>query len=390
MKMIQHTQRTSEGSRASRSRGFTLMELLVVIAIIGLLASLVITALNRSGKKARRLASQRSAAALVQSVVQFRNEFGFLPPLVHDGRGMSANQDVYRPKQFDGSTQVDGPLFEQTGGAYTYKTIVTWSEGLDFNFFRRRTGTAGSDNIDLSAGGSWSNDGAWEDRRYSKYSLAYYLTGVLDKDVDGVRGPGFARPLIDGTFLGVGYPVGSARDRYDPMMDVDRRGVRIESQYVEPREYPEHDLGLTTEPDHSTVFADFENYQKESLSALVDSFGVAFRYYRWEQGRFVNGQLVVEDQLDMNIPPVLIDPVLLSSVENNIVLLNGVDLTEGNMKLRNARFAIISAGPDGLFGTESIATIAKQMRVDPVPTSLDEIAVLRKRVWDDNAVEIGN
>ena len=390
--MINHTQhRYAMRSHAERSQGlgFTLIELLVVIAIIALIAALLITGLQQASKNARRSASQRSAAAIAQAVDQFRNEFGFLPPLVHDGKCVSGDNDDYRPLLIDGSVAEDGPLFEQTGGAYTYRTVVVWSDGLDFNFFRRRSGT-GSDGIALSrGGGGWEDEASWQDSRYSKFSLAYYLTGVLDRDVDGVRGPGFARPIIDGTYLGVGYPVGSARDRFDPLIDVDRRGVQVANDYVEPNEYPEHLLDGSDPRDRSDIYSDYESYQRDALISLVDAFGNAFRYYRWEQGRFENGQLVVESQLDLNIPPVLIDPLVLLMVKNDPARVDEADLTGGSAKIRNARFAIVSAGPDGLFGTEDIKILADILRVDE-PTDVQEMAQLRHNVWVDNAVEVGN
>jgi prepilin-type N-terminal cleavage/methylation domain-containing protein len=389
VQITQHTKGAAQGGTKSRRGGFTLIELLVVIAIIGVLAALLISGLNRATKTARRAASQRSAAALAQAVDQFRNEFGFLPPLVHDGNGVSAGSDTYRPVPVLSTLpSVDGPLFQQTGSPQVYSTVVVWSEGLDFNFFRRRTGT-NSDGINLSQGGQWDDDGAWEDRRYSKYSLAYYLTGALDRDVDGVRGPGFARPIIDGSYLGVGYPVGSARDRYEPLMDVDRRGVRVLSDYIEPNEYPEHRLDGAPAAARDSIYNDYQPYQRGSLISLVDAFGTAFRYYRWEPGRFVNGQLVVENALDLNIPPVLIDPVVLADIRNDPVRAGEVDLTSGDARLRDGRFAIVSAGPDGLFGTEAIETIASVLSVE-VPAVLDDIAQLRREAWADNAVEIGN
>ncbi|MGV6813827.1 MAG: type II secretion system protein [Phycisphaerales bacterium] len=388
----------NQGERLARSRGgavlvsgrrfgFTLIELMVVISIIALIAALLITGLNQASKSAKRSASQRSAAAIAQAVTQFEIEFGFLPPLVHDGVSISAGDDAYRPLKIDGNVSQDGPLFEQAGGAYTYRTVIAWSDGLDFDFFRRRNGT-GADTINLSRGGSWDDDGAWEDRRYSKYALAYYLTGILDKDVDGVRGPGFARPIVDGTFLGIGYPVGASRDRYEPLMDVDRRGARLSTDYVEPNEFPEHLLDHSDPPDPNTIYNGYQEYQRNGLVAIVDSFGNAFRYYRWEPGRFVNGQLVVENQLDLNLPPVLIDPVVLAKVQNDVARLDEADLTGGDTKLRDARFAIVSAGPNGLFGTEDIKTLSDEMGVAE-PTTLEDIAKLRQEAWLDNAVEVG-
>jgi len=372
--------------------GFTLIELLVVIALIAVLMTLVLSGLNRATKSARRTASQRSAAALAQAVDQFKKEFGFLPPLVHDGMPLSAGDPAYRPLLINGTDVApDGPTVEQTGGAYNYKTLVVWNTGLDFNFFRRRSGGSG-DEIDLSSGSTWNDRASWDDRRYSKYSLAYYLTGVLDRDVDGVRGPGLARPIIDGSFLGVGYPVGSVRDKYQPFMDVDRRGARLLTDYVDPREVPEHmPSSGSTVPSYDDVRSMYQDYQLPALFSIVDGFGNAYRYYRWEQGRFVNGQLVVVDELDLNIPPVLIDPVEYARVMNdpaNLGLAQNKFISD-DVKLRDARYAIVSAGPDGLFGTENIDTIAEFLRTD-VPSDIEEQAELRRQVWADNVYEVGS
>lgn len=386
--MVSHRRHPADTTRP----GYTLIELLVVIALIAVLLTLVLSGLNRASKTARRVASQQSAAALVQAVDQFRQEFGFLPPLVHDGPPISAGDDAFRPFDIDGMNHLsDGPLTEQNS-TYRYQVLIVWNEGLDFNFFRRRSGR-GADRIDLPSGGVWNIADAWDDRRYSKYSLAYYLTGVLDKDTDGVRGPGMARPIIDGTFLGVGYPVGSVRDKFDPFMDVERRGARITPDYVEPKEIPEH--SDSADPvnlqDYQSVLALYDEVQRKALFAFVDGFGNAFRYYRWEPGRFVNGRLVVENELDLNIPPVLIDPVEYAKVQNDPANLENpdVDYIGEDSELRSARFAVVSAGPDGFFGTEHIETIANFLG-EVVPSDPLDQARLRREVWTDNAFEVGS
>tara|TARA_E500000318_G_scaffold86482_5_gene83047 strand:+ start:101937 stop:103073 length:1137 start_codon:yes stop_codon:yes gene_type:complete len=364
-------------------RGFTLMELLVVIVITLVLLTLVLSGLNRATKAGRRAATQESVSSLAKAVDQFKQEFGFLPPLIHDGMPISAGESDFRPFDYlSGSSLPDGPTFLVDDGPYEYQTLTVWNEGVDAEFFRGRNNGGPFD-------AGWSEERAWNDRRYSKYALAYYLTGVLDKAVDGVRGPGMTRPIVDGSFLGVGYPVGSVREKYEPLMDTERRGARIVNGYVEPKEVVEHNTSGSI-GDADSVRDMYEDYQREQLFAFVDGFGNAFRYYRWEPGRLVGLQLVIESELDLNIPPVLIDPVEYEKVQNDPMNLDrdDVNFIGEDAKLREARYAVVSAGPDGYFGTESIDSIAEFLRED-VPSSSEDQALMRQQVWADNLYEVG-
>jgi len=359
------------------------MELLVVIVITLVLLTLVLSGLNRATKAGRRTATQESVSSLAKAVDQFKQEFGFLPPLVHDGMPISAGESDFRPFDYlSGGPLPDGPTFLVDDGPYEYQTLTVWNEGVDAEFFRGRNSGGPFD-------AGWSEERAWNDRRYSKYALAYYLTGVLDKAVDGVRGPGMTRPIVDGSFLGVGYPVGSVREKYEPLMDTERRGARIVNGYVEPKEVVEHSLSGSI-GDADSVRDMYEDYQREQLFAFVDGFGNAFRYYRWEPGRLVGLQLVIESELDLNIPPVLIDPVEYEKVQNDPMNLerDDVNFIDEDAKLREARYAIVSAGPDGYFGTESIDSIAEFLRED-VPSSSEDQALMRQQVWADNLYEVG-
>ena len=77
----------------SRTRpGFTLIELLVVVAVILVLAGILLAGLTRSVGTARRTSAERSIEALVLGINQFKADFGFLPPLVHDGRSISGGR----------------------------------------------------------------------------------------------------------------------------------------------------------------------------------------------------------------------------------------------------------------------------------------------------------
>jgi prepilin-type N-terminal cleavage/methylation domain-containing protein len=63
-----------------KRRAFTLIELLVVIAIIGLLASIVLIALNSARVKARDATRQGNARELVTALESYVNDNGNFPP----------------------------------------------------------------------------------------------------------------------------------------------------------------------------------------------------------------------------------------------------------------------------------------------------------------------
>src|SRR5690606_18282164 len=102
----------------------------------------------------------------------FRNDFGFLPPLVDDQEPLQ--------KVRVGSQTVRVPHVI----APSDLSIATHMEDLEF--LRGKGLSSGSDN------------------RYSGYSLSYDLMGSLDSEIDGVGGPGFGEPQRDGTFRRIG------------------------------------------------------------------------------------------------------------------------------------------------------------------------------------------
>ncbi len=385
----------TQARRRAKSGAFTLLELVLVIALIILIAGFLFSALGRASQSARQTASQRSVEAVAAAVEQFRLEFGFLPPLVHDGAVLSAGDPSFQPYDDIEGMEIDGPVIMRDGGdfqvGYNFSTVVVWQVGRDFDFFRRRDGSA-ADEVDLPGGGYWNIDSAWDDRRYSRFALAYYLVGALPRSMDGVAGDGMARPLDNGWFEGVGYPVGTTRDRYLPSVDLSRNGLRLQAGYSRPIEATEHGAVMYMEDEELLAEDVTDLYPADALnflSALVDDYGTAYRYYRWEHGRFDGTRVVNETTLDLNIPPILLDPEVLVELANEDADAAEYDLTGGDLELRGARFAIVGAGADRLFGTEPLQYILDRVNEPDPGTDDAAIARIRKIAMQDNVVAFG-
>ncbi|MHC5023838.1 MAG: type II secretion system protein [Planctomycetota bacterium] len=86
--MNDQTHNPTEAARprpARPSRGFTLVELLMVMAIVIILLSLILVAMNRATRTAQTTNTVFLMNSISQGIVLFKEDFGYLPPVLGDG-----------------------------------------------------------------------------------------------------------------------------------------------------------------------------------------------------------------------------------------------------------------------------------------------------------------
>lgn len=361
------------GGAGGDRRAFTMLEVLIVIGIITLLISLLIVGMSAARRAARAAGDRQAVSALSQATVQFKTDHSFPPPLVFDGDplGGSGGADMPRATRDAGG---HGPVFDVTQGGAQRWLVSVWDPGAreDLEFLRQRD-AAGAP---LATG---TGQDAWSDRRYSKFALAYYLAGALPEFVDGVEGAGMLAPQVSGAFRGVGAVVGRGRDRHESYVDTGSPSTSIEDSYIETSEAGEHGA---SNPD---VMDDDNRFRL----AVTDRGGRAYRYYRWETGNVANligGDPLVKTTGDLNIPAALLDPELRFEFLNDPT--TTADLTGGDPGLRRARYGIVGAGPNGVFGTEDLQVIADALGRS-VPTTDAGKVGMRREAWADNVTEVG-
>jgi type II secretory pathway pseudopilin PulG len=327
---------------AGARRGMTLVEMMFAVLVIFLVMGLLIGAIRLVTASAQESAHRTAVLSLRQGITQFQTEFGYPPPLVRDiisAVGPGATPTIV----------TSGDPLVNEGGQWVVQVFSPAQHG---NFLRYWPP-------------DWPPDQGDADLRFSIYSLPFYLIGVLDQPrtvanqssppIDGSQGPGFRKPRADGQFE-------SAGRRYDPFFAV---GSGSTSLYT----------------------AD----QATGRIELRDRNGTAFRYYRWERG---TGTIPT-----MSATPT---PAQIAAYRAFFAVPRMVGHPDEKETLRSANFAIVAAGPDGVFGDEALLPNGHPQRMSwtdlsrrlsiPIsgnnPSDEEKLRLITKAM-EDNIVEVG-
>ena len=337
--------------RHAAGRGaFTLVEVVVVITLIVILSALLLFSIGPSVKAARTASDTAFARSLGVGVEQFNQQFGFLPPLVDDFGALPSSpggpiERVTAPGQpfirLKGDPML--PRNDAIGQAQFLRHEVVRPDGADQSTLRM-----------------------------SYFSLPFYLVGIagendtadpqLNARIDGVQGPGFTQPLADGTFTRSGTT-------HAPMINLST---------------------LTERLPVTTVDKD---------RAFFDRQRRAVRYYRWQPTLHVaagavvpNVQVASPGTAPANDPTRAGQvrsynaPTVFPLAERQRLVSGQLQSPESVMTLqqRAARYAVVFAGLDGLFGDETIATLRTALGL--VGAAQIDDAEVRRRAAADNLV----
>ena len=300
-----HAECTGRGGR----RGFTLVEILFSLLIIFLLMGILLAGFHYAMRSTHATLASQTVTAAKMGVGQFQEQFGSLPPLVKDMGFPLGSGD---------------PL---TGNPPSIPQVFALSTPTERQFLQGGTAAVLPTN----------------DQRFSIYSLSYYLVGALEKDADGVAGPGFTAPTRDGGFSKKGGALG-------PFFDVSKNERAI-----------------------------YATDARTGRIELRDAGGVALRYYRWEHTGDTPPTPTTPLNEYLRVPLVVGDP-------------------ETDPELRSAKWAIVGAGRDGLFGDEhllepghpqliagGISEMRQRLNLDASANDAEILAAASK----DNVVEVG-
>jgi len=99
---------------AKNRKGFTLIELLVVIAIIGVLAGLLLPALQKAREKAKAITCKNNLKQIGQMMHLYHDDNGYFPPFTITVNAEDGWEELLRPYGQDKSDRLTG----QAGATY--------------------------------------------------------------------------------------------------------------------------------------------------------------------------------------------------------------------------------------------------------------------------------
>ncbi|MDX2146340.1 MAG: type II secretion system protein [Planctomycetota bacterium] len=340
--------------------GFTIVELMVSILIIGVLLAILIVGLRLGARAVRGAAETQSITTLAQAVRLFKQEFGFVPPLLRENYTVTGE-----------ARSIEDML--GTEASRQRFAVYDLNNGQHVSFLTRENvptppanwGNAGTPTSDLRR---------FFDPRYSTRVLAYYVVGGCavplapsgsnKTPIDGVPGPGLLAPNRDGSFA-----TKLARDELLTTFDSER-GKRI------GRKFEAFFSGASSS---ATLYTDPSDPSRVELRTAS---GVPYRYYAWKGGKRdpnASGDIVDKLYLELDIPWIVVGPSRTMDRKSK----EGKNLDGGT-------WAIVGAGPNGLFGDEPIDEIGAKL--GGVSSASDASEQLRARniAAEDNIVEVGD
>jgi prepilin-type N-terminal cleavage/methylation domain-containing protein len=322
--------RTHRTSRSTLARGgFTLVELLAVIAIIAVLVGILLVSFSGVLGTARRSVAERLLRSVAQGVDSFKNDLGYLPPLLSvEGTGLGqtppnrslATLPEYRTGSSEGPVPTPSAVVENLretryGSEYTIGVYLLGTGDID-----GRKPPNGEDSVnatDPNPGANSSED-------------------------DGEAGPGIRDPGPDRSWGGAAWREDQWDEDFSPPKPRAIRTGKVYGPYLDVAQLGE------------SVFIE----PQTGLAKLVDVWDQPVRYYtRWPVTDRattgtpepsveytpveIRGRSSVEAQMDTTI----------SDAERDLLL-------ERDRDVLNAPYALLSAGKPTLFKTESAATPA--------------------------------
>jgi type II secretory pathway pseudopilin PulG len=307
-------------------RAFTIIELLTSIFVIGLILAILIVGLQYFFAAGQSTRQRAAVTQMKQAVSDFEGKFGFLPPLVRDQHPNAAKR-------------------------------------MSMELVSGQNRIAVTSAADLAAIPMVNMTNPYEDGRYSVRTLPYYLSGGLDLDIrtgthdpifpiDGVLGGGSYRPNEDGSFRIPDEVLRAVIANQPPR----KLTAEVYLAFIDPGA---GDPKLVRAAD--AVYDGPNDSDPAVQVQFRDAKNVVYRYYRWTA----------------------LDPVANPTAQNqNIPLMVGNASDSG---VRGAKYAIVGAGPNHVFGDEDITLIRSSLGK---PLNFPE-ADARKAAASDNVVEVG-